>query len=75
MLYALTLYSPKTVKGANQHQSHVYQSDNPLEFDSKAVARLEAHAPEIFQGENGQWYISSAEWPERGVSIAKLKWE
>jgi arabinan endo-1,5-alpha-L-arabinosidase len=35
---------------------------------------LNAHAAEIFQGENGQWYISSVEWPYRGVSVDKLYW-
>ena len=63
------------VLGAYQHQSYVYQSDNPLAFDGSVAARLESHAPEVFQGEDGQWYISSAEWPERGVSIARLGWE
>jgi beta-fructofuranosidase len=69
------IWDRKTVKGAYQHQSYVYQSDDPLCFEGDVVARLEAHAPEVFQGEDSQWYISSAEWPERGVSIAKLAWE
>ena len=69
------IWDRKTVQGAYQHQSYVYQSDNPIDFDGRAVARLEAHAPEVFQGEDSQWYISSAEWPERGVSIATLEWE
>ena len=69
------IWDHKTVQGAYQHQSCVYQSDDPLEFDGRAVAHLESHAPEIFQGEDGQWYISSAEWPERGVSIATLEWK
>lgn len=69
------IWDRKTVQGAYQHQTYVYQSDNPLRFDGPPVARLEAHAPEIFQGEDSQWYISSAEWPARGVSIAKLAWK
>jgi beta-fructofuranosidase len=69
------IWDRKTVQGAYQHRSYVYQSDDPLRFDGKAVTHLEAHAPEIFQDEDGQWFISSAEWPKRGVSIAKLAWE
>jgi beta-fructofuranosidase len=70
------IWDRKTVKGAYQHRSYVYQSDDPLDFRGrKPVARLEAHAPEIVEGEDGQWYISSAEWPQRGVSLAKLAWE
>jgi hypothetical protein len=38
------------------------------------VAILNSHAPEIFQDEDGQWYISSVEWPNRGVSVDKLTW-
>jgi hypothetical protein len=39
------------------------------------VAELQAHAPEIFHDEVGDWYISSVEWPHRGVSIAPLTWQ
>ncbi len=70
------IWDGKTVQGAYQHRTHVYQSDDLLKFDSrKEVTILDSHAPEVFQGEDGQWYISSAEWPSRGVSIARLIWE
>lgn len=59
-----------------QHRSFVYHSDNPLDFTRRdPVAELPGHAPELFQDEAGDWWISSAEWPFRGVSIAPLKWE
>ncbi|MHC4521050.1 MAG: family 43 glycosylhydrolase, partial [Planctomycetota bacterium] len=62
--------------GAYQHVTYVYQSDDPHSFDAdREVTRLDAHAPEIFQDEEGHWYISSAQWPRRGVSIARLVWE
>jgi len=62
--------------GAYQHITYVYQSDDPYAFDAdQEVARLEAHAPEIVQDEEGNWYISSAQWPYRGVSMAPLTWE
>ncbi len=54
------------------------QSDDPLNFgtdDEKQITTLNAHAPEIFQDEKGDWYISSVEWPNRGVSVDRLFWE
>lgn len=66
----------KEVQGAYQHKTYVYQSDDPLKFElENEVAVIDAHAPEIFQDEAGDWFISSAEWPHRGVSIARLVWE
>lgn len=41
------------------------QSDDLLNFgtdDEKQFSILNFHTPEIFQDEEGQWYISSAEW-------------
>jgi len=65
----------KDLSGAYQHVTYVYQSDDPYSFDSESeVTRLDAHAPEVFQDEEGHWYISSAQWPQRGVSIAPLVW-
>ena len=64
--------------GAYQHKTYVFQSDDPLKFGvdaEKQITTLNAHAPEIFQGEDEQWYISSVEWPNRGVSVDKLNWE
>jgi beta-fructofuranosidase len=66
----------KDLSGAYQHVTYVYQSDDPYSFDAgEEVTRLNAHAPEIFQDERGKWYISSAQWPKRGVSVAPLVWE
>jgi beta-fructofuranosidase len=70
------VWDKKDIQGAYQHITRVYQSDDPYHFDAaREIAQLHAHAPEIFQGEDGEWYISSAEWPHRGVSIAPLTWE
>ena len=66
----------KEVQGAYQHKTYVYQSDDPLKFElENEVAVIDAHAPEIFQDEARDWFISSAEWPHRGMSIARLVWE
>ena len=64
------------LNGAYQHVTYVYQSDDPYHFDAdKEITQLNSHAPEIFQDEEGDWYISSVQWPKRGVSIARLVWE
>lgn len=68
----------KEVQGAYQHKTYVYQSDDLLDFgigNQKEITTLNSHAPEIFPDEDGQWYISSVEWPNRGVSVDKLHWE
>ncbi len=70
------IWDRKELQGAYQHITYVYRSDTPMKFDLKdEVATIKAHAPEIFQDEDGAWYISSVEWPHRGVSIARLVWE
>lgn len=70
------IWDQKEVQGAYQHVTYVYQSDNPLEFtQDKIITTIDAHAPEIFQDEDGDWYISSVEWPYCGVSLARLVWE
>lgn len=62
--------------GPYDHRTFVYRSRDPLDFHGCGpVAELAAHAPEVFQDEEGAWFISSAEWPHRGVSIAPLAWE
>ncbi len=57
--------------------TNVYVSkkiEGPYE-ESSIVTTLNAHAPEIFQDEVGDWFISSAQYPYCGVSIDKLYWK
>lgn len=63
--------------GAYTHRAHVFASNDITNFGTdteKQITILNAHAPEIFQGEDGQWYISSVVYPNMGVSIDKLEW-
>ena len=72
------IWDGKEIQGAYQHLTYVYHSKDPLNFgvyEEKQIATLNSHAPEIFQDEDGDWYISSVEWPNRGVSVDELKWE
>ena len=58
-----------------QNKSYVYYSTDIFNFKNrKPIAEIEGHAPEFFRDENGDWWISSAERPYRGVSIAPIKW-
>ena len=69
-------WDQQDVQGAYQHVTYVYQSNDPLHFTSdNLITTLDAHAPEVFQDEEDDWYISSAEWPHRGVSIAPISWK
>lgn len=69
------VWDRKDVSGAYQHATYVFRSDDPFSFDGRREwCRVKAHAPEVFRDERGDWYISSAEWPHRGVSVARLEW-
>jgi hypothetical protein len=57
-------------------RSYVHCSESPMDFHDKPVlAEFTAHAPEVILDEGGQWFISSADYPHRGVSVAPLSWE
>lgn len=58
-----------------QDRSFVFFSDTPLDFrNRRPVAEIQGHAPELFKDEDGDWWISSAERPKRGVSVAQVRW-
>jgi beta-fructofuranosidase len=58
------------------YRTYVYASDDPRDFNGKQpIAELKAHAPEIFQDEKGNWFISSADYPQRGINLAPLLWK
>lgn len=68
-----TLYDGEN--GPYDNRTFVYTSRSPHDFNTaEEVAMLPAHAPELIQDEEGRWFITSAEWPRRGVSIAPLEW-
>jgi len=62
--------------GPYDHRTFVMRSETAVDFHgAPVIAELDSHAPELICAEGGQWYISSVEWPCRGVSIAPLAWE
>jgi len=57
-------------------RSFVVCSDTPLDFRGRPViAELKTHAPEIFQDEKQNWFISSVQYPARGISVARMTWK
>jgi beta-fructofuranosidase len=57
-------------------RTYVYCSDNPADFRGRPLlTEFTAHAPEIIQDEDGQWFLSSADYPHRGINVAPLIWE
>jgi arabinan endo-1,5-alpha-L-arabinosidase len=72
------VWDEKNIQGAYKHLTYVYHSNDLLNFGvgaEKEITTLQSHAPEIFQDEDGQWYISSVQWPYRGVSVDLLEWK
>ena len=64
------------INGAYDYRTYVHASRTLEELDnSPRLAELHAHAPELFQDEQGDWYLASVEWPYRGVSIAPIGWK
>lgn len=61
--------------GPYDNRTFVYRSSHfSRAVTWELVGQLEAHAPEIVRDDDGLWYVSSVEWPSRGVSIARLEW-
>ena len=61
--------------GPYDNRTFVSVSDTPERFDgANCIAELPAHAPEIVLTADGKGYIFSAEYPNRGISAAKIEW-
>lgn len=70
----LSLYKDHT-PWSYDYRTFVLVSDTPTDFmNKKPIAQLKAHAPEIIQDEKGNWFISSADYPRRGINMARLNW-
>ena len=62
--------------GSYDNRTFVFRSHTPDDFcDAEELGMMLAHCPELLQDDDGQWYISSAEWPKRGVSLAEFAWD
>ena len=58
------------------NQTHVYWSDNPLDFPiENFVCELPTHASEVIKISEDEWYLSDTGWDKKGVYIAPLEWK
>lgn len=66
------LWDRKTISDAYQHKTLVYAAERIEDLGkTNPITELESHAPEIIEVD-GQYFISSAEWPCRGINVAKF---
>lgn len=71
----LALYKDHT-PWSYDYRTYVYVSDSPMDFENREpIALLKGHAPEILEDEKGNYFISSADYPRRGINLARLKWK
>ncbi|MHB1484419.1 MAG: glycoside hydrolase family protein [Saccharofermentanales bacterium] len=62
--------------GCYDNRTFIYASESLYGFDGiSPVTMLKAHASEIIEGEDGQYYIFSTFYPHNGVNMAKIGWE
>jgi hypothetical protein len=56
-------------------RSYVYCSPCPDDFSNATfLTEFFAHAPEVIRNDEGEWFISSADYPHRGINIAPFEW-
>ena len=74
-IFNLLLYGILTTFGYSP-RTYVHCSESPTDFLGKPVlTEFIAHAAEIIRDEAGQWFMSSADFPHRGINVAPLVWD
>ena len=62
-----------TNRGYNE--TAVYESETLLHWDQdKVLGKFRAHAAEVIQTSDEEWYVSRAGWGQGGVYLAQLRW-
>ncbi|MGB9148605.1 MAG: hypothetical protein WCC14_22465, partial [Acidobacteriaceae bacterium] len=57
------------------NNTDVYVSDSPFHWNPEdVVLRCGAHAAEVVDAGNGNWFISSAGWGQGGLYLSNLTW-
>ena len=57
----------------NYNLTHVYWSDDPMNFPGEnLVTTIDAHAAEIIDAGEDNWYISNTGWDKQGLYLARL---
>jgi len=71
-LWNPALWSGKDIAGAYQSETLVFAADAALDFShGEILTKIDSHAPEIFEF-HGRIFLSSAEYPLRGISLAEM---
>jgi len=53
-----------------------YEHLTPTDFNNREpIAQLKGHASEIIKDEKGNYFISSADYPPRGINLDRLEWK
>jgi len=52
----------------------VFKSKDPFNFPNMPYTRLNSHAGEVVQDDDGKWYLSSGGWDRQGVWLAPINW-
>ncbi len=69
------VWDQKTVAQAYPHITEVHASPTIDGFmDTEPIATFDAHASEVFQV-GKRYFLSSAEWPERGINVVEMVFE
>jgi beta-fructofuranosidase len=56
-------------------KTFVQCSDSLLNFNGDPIAEFCGHAPNVIQDADRDWFISSTDYPHRGISVAPLEWK
>jgi beta-fructofuranosidase len=60
---------------APYNNTDVYVSDSPFHWNAEdVVLRFGAHAAEVVDDGNGDWFVSSAGWGQGGLYLSDLTW-
>ncbi|HEV7298203.1 MAG TPA: hypothetical protein VGN72_02480 [Tepidisphaeraceae bacterium] len=61
--------------GRDYDRTQVFASRDPFHFDiNEMVGEIPAHAAEVAQDLDGQWYVSRCGWGRGGLYLAPLMW-
>jgi len=55
-------------------RSFVQCSEDLWDFNGEPIIEFSAHAPNVIQDEGGSWFVSTTDYPHRGISVAPLEW-
>jgi len=55
-------------------RSYVQCSQTLEDFNGPAIQEFHAHAPRVIKDEDGSWFMSSTDYPHKGISVIRFNW-